>query len=337
MSESQKQTIARYQSFLDAMSLAASLETAARLGVFEALRSGQKDLEVLAQACQLDAEALESLLRVLVAVGAVENYGADFAISQAVGLIASPDRDLGRDIWESLPTYLRGSMSPDHGAVAGNGAAVDLTVARRRAYRERICTRQWSHTAAAMQAAEVLDIGAGLRRLNVLELGSGAGVWSAAMAYRDSDLRVTVVDRAAMLDQCRATYASIDLMDRVTLIEDDYRTWSPPLAQFDLVVLPEVVQLEQDPAAVILLGRAADALRATGQLVILETLREDDGPALPLAIQGLELAVATSGRQRSAAELQRLLIGAGFGLAQWGWLTASSHGIGLVVASLDAP
>ncbi len=33
-----------------------------------------------------------------------------------------------------------------------------------------------------------------------------------------------------MLAQCEATYASIDLLDRATLIADDYRTWSPPWA-----------------------------------------------------------------------------------------------------------
>ncbi len=101
------------------------------------------------------------------------------------------------------------------------------------------------------------------------------------------------------------------------------------------MILPEVVQLDQDPAAVILLGRAADALRDGGQVVILETLREADGPMLALATQGLELALATGGRQRTAAQLQRLLIGAGFGEAQWGWLTASPHGIGLIVAAVN--
>jgi hypothetical protein len=95
------------------------------------------------------------------------------------------------------------------------------------------------------------------------------------------------------------------------------------------------LQLEQDIDAVILLGRAADALRVGGQVAIFETLHESDGPALTLATHALELAVATGGRQRSAGEIQRLLRGAGFGEGQWGWLTASSHGIGLVIATKE--
>lgn len=317
MSDSQKQTIARYQSFLEAMSLSASLDAALKKGVLNALRTGQKNLPQLADLCDCQADALDKLMQVLIAVGAVERYGDDFALSQAVQLIARPDADLGQGIWQGLPAFL-----------SGQAAGVDAIAH----YRQRSTTRQWSHTAAAVQAAGVLDIGVALRGLNVLELGSGAGVWSAAMAYRDPKLQVTVVDTREMLAQCKATYASIDLLQRWTAITDDYRSWPTPLGQFDLVILPEVLQLEQDADAVILLGRAADALRAGGQVVILETLRENDGPSVALATQALEIAVATGGRQRSAREIQQLLRGAGFGDLQWGWLTASTHGIALIVA-----
>jgi demethylspheroidene O-methyltransferase len=183
-----------------------------------------------------------------------------------------------------------------------------------------------------MQAAEVLDVGGRLRGLKVLELGGGAGVWSAAMAYRDPKMHVTTVDHAHHLAHCQATYASIGLESRWTPIADDYRHWSIPLGQFDLVILPEVMQLESDAAAVILLGRAADALREGGQVVITESLREPDGPTEQLALKALELAVATGGLQRSANEIQQLLRGAGLTDAQWGWLTASAQGLGLIVS-----
>ncbi len=230
MSDSQKQTIARYQSFFEAHTLSASLDVAQRYGVMSALREGQKSLQELADRCDCEAEPLEALIRVLIAIGAVEQYGDDLALSQAAQLLTGPDTDLSVKIWKSLPEYL-----------SGQGQAAES----RDDYRRRLSTRQWAHTAAAIQAAEVLDIGGALRGLRVLELGCGAGVWSAAMAYRDPTLHVTVVDSAARLAQCQATYASIEMLDRWTAIEDDYRTWSTPLGEFDLVILPEVVQLEQ--------------------------------------------------------------------------------------------
>lgn len=322
MSESQKQTIARYQVFLDAMAMSACLDSAVKSGVFQTLRSGQRTLEELAASCHIQPQALEHLIRVLAAVGAVEIYGEFIALSQAISLIAPVDADLGHKLWQHLPAYL----TPQEPTNFTSAVSLDV-------YRRRISSRQWTHTAAAVQASEALGFGSALRGLNILELGSGAGVWSAAMIYRDPTARLTVVDHASMLGQCQATFASVELLDRVTMIEDDYRTWSTPLGEFDLVILPEIVQLEQDPSAVILLGRAADALRVGGRAVILETLYEPDGPSLPLATQALEIALATAGCQRTVAEMQRLLIGAGFGDAQWGWLDASPHGIGLVIAS----
>lgn len=296
------------------------MEAALRLGVLDALREGPMELPALAEHCQCDAQALRALVRVLLAVGVLEGYGEDLALSQATQLIAGPDIDLGLGLWSTLPEFLTGQPR---------------TTESLESYRRRICARQWSHTAAAMQAAEVLKIGSGLRGLKLLEMGSGTGVWSAAMAFRDPGLQVTVVDDAPRLAQCHATYKSIDLLNRWTSIEDDYRTWSTPLGEFDLVILPEVLQLEQDIDAIILLGRAADALRVGGQVVVFETLHESDGPGVSLATQGLEIALAAGGQQRSAGQVQQLLRGAGFGEAQWGWLTASEQGMGLVVASKE--
>jgi 2-polyprenyl-3-methyl-5-hydroxy-6-metoxy-1,4-benzoquinol methylase len=335
MSDSQRQTIARYHSFLQTQAISAALHAARASGVLDVLRDGQQDLTELARQSGSDPEAVAALLRVLVAVGVVEQYGEDFALSQAARLMVGPDSDLGEEVYRDLGVYLR--------AAEETGSVEE--------YRRRLCARQWTHTAAAVQAAEVLEIGNlgplptgaaaavdgqaswGRNGLRVLELGGGAGVWSAAMAYRDPTLRVTVVDNGLFLHQCRQTYHSIDVQSRLETVEADYRTWDVPLGEFDLVIIPEVLQLESDAEAVILLGRAADALREGGEVAIFETLNEHDGPAIALATHALELSVATPrGQQRSAAEIQQLLRGAGFEDAQWGWLTASSQGLGLVLA-----
>lgn len=316
MSDSQKQTIARYQSFTDTIAQATILRTALELKLWDILRSGPKTLVELAEHSGCDLQALDGLVRALVALGVMEQYGDDLALSQAAQLVAGPDADLSQNIWSHLTGFVRSQET----ALAND------------AYRRRLIARQWTHTAAAMQAAEVLNIGGSLRGLKVLELGSGAGVWSAAMAYRDSKMHVTAVDQAPYLAHCQATYASIGLDAQWTPVAADYRHWPIPLGQFDLVILPEVLQLESDAAAVILLGRAADALRVGGQVVITESLREADGPTAQLALQALELAVAVGGLQRSAGQIQQLLRGAGLADAQWGWLTASTQGVGLIVS-----
>ncbi|MFO1066295.1 MAG: methyltransferase [Pirellulales bacterium] len=334
MRDSQKQTIARYHSFLHTQAISAALKAARETGLVDVLRDGQRELDELAEQCSCDSAAIANLLRVLIAIGLVEHYGEFFALSQAARLMIGPDTDMGAEVYRDLSAFMRSGE--------GTGSIDE--------YRRRISARQWTHTGAAVQAAEVLRIGppeasesntvepegSGSQRrrgLKVLELGSGAGVWSAALAYRDPTLTVTAVDDGLSLHHCRQTYDSIDLLSRLTTIDDDYRTWDVPLGEFDLVVIPEILQLESDADAVILLGRACDALRVGGEIVILETLNEADGPRLPLATQAFELAIAAqSGRQRTASQIQQLLRGAGFADGQWGWLTASPLGIGLILA-----
>ncbi len=132
-------------------------------------------------------------------------------------------------------------------------------------FRRRLIDRQWTHTAAAMEASSVLDMGGARVGLNVLELGCGAGVWSAPMIYRDAKARITLVDEEELLPFAMQTYQSIDIADRASAVACDYRQWDVPLGEFDLVVLSETLFLETDAEAVILLGRSYDALQQGGQ------------------------------------------------------------------------
>lgn len=321
MSDSQKQTVDRYYAMLQTTAVAHALRTANGIGLIHRLRSGQNDASQLASELQVDDAILASLLQVLVSVGFLEQYGNDFALSQAARLMDGPDREMGHDLFQELPDRMQLSA-----------ASRDREADRRR-YRQRQNTRQWTHTSAAIQAAEVLDLGGSRSGLRVLALGPGAGVWIGAMAYRDPTLTAVIVDDRESLDLAEKTFASIDVSGRIESIEADYTHWDVPLQGFDLVLLGEVLQLEDDHGAIMLLGRSADSLRPHGELVLLEPLWEQDGPQLPLAIHSLELATSCQGKMRTTLQLQGLLRGAGFGEAQWGWLTASHQGLGLVLAS----
>ena len=281
MSEAQKQVIARYYSFLHSVAVVESLKNARHMRIVEVLMDGQKNASQLASECGLDAVSIESIARVLVAIGFLEQYGEDYALSQAARLMVGFDANFGEEIFSALPEYLRNSQS------TGN----------HHDYRQCIAGRQWTHTAAAMQAAEVLQIGESRKELKVLELGSSSGVWTAAMAYRDPTMHVTAVDTAGYANQIKTTFESVELLDRLTVVEADYRSWDVPLGAFDMVILPEVLQLESDADGVTLLGRAADALRPGGEVVIFERLNETDGPALAIAATSLEVANRDANRQ----------------------------------------
>jgi hypothetical protein len=109
------------------------------------------------------------------------------------------------------------------------------------------------------------------------------------------------------------------------------------MGEFDLVVLPEVVCLLSDHDACVLLGRACDALKPQGEVLVLEAMAEPTSRALEHAIADLEIRIATQqGRLRTPAELESLLMGAGLEKSQWGPLPASIHGIGMMIAPRSA-
>ena len=75
----------------------------------------------------------------LVAIGIVEQYDDDYALSQAARLLCLYDEDLGDRRWEQLVDRVRG----EHDQFDDQ-----------RQY-DFLAATQWIHTQAAMQAAEI--------------------------------------------------------------------------------------------------------------------------------------------------------------------------------------
>ncbi len=316
MSDSQNKIPSRYFELLQTQALASSIRVARNHGVFRELFAGQKSTAELARKCQLHEGHLAACIQVLVAAGVLEQYGDDIAISHLMRLMIGSESSFDRSLFDAAEAYVK------EGRCAESKSE----------FRRRLIDRQWTHTAAAMEASSVLDIGGARVGLNVLELGCGAGVWSAPMIYRDANARITLVDQEELLPFAMQTYQSIDIADRASVVACDYRQWDVPLGEFDLVVLSETLFLETDAEAVVLLGRSYDALQKGGAVVVLEPILDDEHPSMARAALTWEVAIACGGRIRSAAEIQRLMRGAGFGEAQWGLLSAENQSLGLVIA-----
>jgi hypothetical protein len=320
MSDAQQQSIAQLHGMLQTFSAASMMRTAASVGVIKQLMTGQKSLMELCQACQIDERFTLLLLNGLQAVGVIERYEEDYALSQAARLLGKSNSDFGAGVFDSLESRLTDPA---------NRSPIDNSQ-----FRLRLASRQWVHTSAAMQAAEVLEVGRQRTDLKLLELGSGAGVWGAAMAYQDPGTQVVSVDNTDCMAMTVETYKSIELTARHTAIVDDYRTYDVELGQYDMVILPDLVEIENDADAVTLLGRSADAVPVGGEVVLIEQLTDEGGPPISITQRNLELALATqAGKLRHSAEIQQLLYGAGFGDAKWGWLTESGIGLALIVAT----
>lgn len=318
-------TIEQYQNWMQTNGAAHLMRAARSSGITERLREKQHTLDELCQALSVDPATTALLLDGLVAIGFVERYDDDFALARAGHLLCQYDDDLGDRRWDGLVDRLKNNNP--------------RTPADSTKYRSHLAATQWIHTAAAMQAAEILDIGGehAQRGMRILDLGCGSAVWSCAMAHRDAESDIVAVDEAASLVAARSTAESIGLGDRFRPIEGDPLTVTLGEQSFQLVVLPQLLSGYSDEQSAGLLAKAAATVRPGGRVVAPDFYAGPGRAGLKESLNRLSIHLDTpSGRVRDLRECQKLFLEAGLGSIQFTYLAASEAGLGMIVAQKPA-
>lgn len=335
MSDAQDKIIRNYWSLIGNNAISHAIRAARETGIFEALvgssssdeatesTGGQKTLGELVEICDLQMDLTDRLLNVLIATGLIERYGDHYAASQVLQLLTQYDADFGEAFLGSCAHQLRG----DNRAEAPD------------AFRRHSVGRGWTRTPLAMQAAAILDIGASRQDLRILEIGTGAGVWSAAFAFRDAATTVVAVDHPDALESSREMIESINLQSRWSTFESDPCGGDLPEGPFDLVILPELIQTMDDDLAVTILGRAADVTAPEGEVLVIDMFDAESPKerTLATAIHDLELALRTPlGRLRRVPLVSQFMEGAGLETPQYAKLDQAPQNFGLLLATRPA-
>lgn len=321
----QDRTLDQYQELMNINAVSHLIRAARQLSIFDRLLQGQHTALQLQQELSLQPEPTGLLLDALVAIGIIEQYGDDYALSQSARLLCQYDDDLGDDRWSQIVDFVRGNRQPSEQQESDSGD---------QQYFDSIAATQWVHTPAAIQAAEVLDIGgddaeSGLR---ILDIGCGSAVWSCAMAHRDATATVTLIDHPGALEASLMTAASIGLNDRVTVIKADPSQFTVPPESFDLVLLAQRLSVLGGEASDALLAKAVDAAAVGGRVVVIDEFRAPGRPNLAEAIGALKLELGTnSGRMRTLEEAKAQLENQQLSQVQFTFLAASRVGLGLAV------
>ena len=328
-------TITQYQNWMETNGAAHLMRAARQSGITSRLREKQHTLEELCESLSLDPSTTNLLLGGLIAIGFVEQYEDDFALARAGHLLCQYDEDLGDSRWETLVDRLK-DLAESQDSDAND--AVESSD-----YRSRLAATQWIHTAAAMQAAEMLDIGGDdsgedgpPRGIRILDLGCGSAVWSCAMAHRDAYSTIVAVDDASALKAARSTAESIGLEDRFKSIESDPLSVTLGEQSFDLAILAQVLSGYSDSEAAGLLQKAAAALKPGGRLVAPDFYVGPGRAGLKESLSRLSIHLATPHcRVRDLPESQQIFLSAGLGSIQFTFLAASEAGMGMIVASKE--
>lgn len=316
----QDRTLDQYHEWMQVNAVSHLIRAAREVGILDTLRDGQKSGEGICQSLSLEPRTTALLLDALVAIGIVEKYGEDYALARAAHLLCQYDDDLGDCRWSRIAKSLRGDAKTSN--------------PKDEEYFDHNAATQWIHTPAAIQAAEMLNVGGdGLVGPSILDLGCGSAVWSCAMAHRDKTATVTAVDHLGALVAAQSTADSIDLGERFTTIAGDPAEVDLPPNYFDLVVIAQRLHALGHSESQSLLGRAIGAAKPAGHVVVIDLFRGPAKANLAEAVEAIKLELDTqSGRMRTLEESEAAFHDAGLQEIQFSFLAASQMNLGLMVA-----
>lgn len=288
------------------------------LGLLDALTEGRRTAAELAGPLALDADTTHRLLRT---AAAYELVGLDRAgrfgltrIGRAAASGSSPsmaawtrylNSDAVQSAWAALPASVRDG-SPSFPAVHGRSVWEHFAAhpEQERTFAEAMLelsrlTLAWIEGGYTWPAAGV-----------VCDVAGGSGPVLAAIMRPRAALRGILVEAEGVLPRADAHLRAEGVRERVELVRGDL--FGGIEARADVYVLKDVMHDYDDERCLAILGTVAAAMPAGARVVLVETALERDDPdpiAAPLDL--LMLTQCDGGRQRSIAELQALLRGAG--------------------------
>jgi hypothetical protein len=312
----------------------------ARLGVADALASGPRDAEEIAELTGTHGPTLYRFLRALGEVGVVaELENRRFALTSFSEMLRSDvpgslrdratiiglpfQRDPWTDLYETIQTgesafdRVHGTTFFDYLAEHHEDAAVfDAAMASVSAVL----------TVSIVQAYDFTPFS------TVVDVGGGRGGLLAAILAANPHLQGVLFDRPAVVAGAEEVISSAQVVDRCKVVSGDFLDSVPEGG--DAYLLSNVIHNWDDDHAVQILGRCRAAMVNTGCVLLAElVLPEGAAPSMAkLADLGM-LIMVSGGRERTEAEYRRLCDCAGLRLTR---IVPSSGPVSLLEAVSDS-
>jgi ubiquinone/menaquinone biosynthesis C-methylase UbiE len=302
---------------INAYQRTAAIKGAVDLDLFTSIAAGNTTTELLAKSCQADERGVRILCDYLVILGfltkTAERYGLtpDSAIfldrsspAYMGGVVDFMLAPMMNDAFKDVAAAVKkgGTILPDEGSIAP-----DHTV--------------WVDFAKAMapmmgmpsqMIAKLVQIPAG-RTIRILDVAAGHGVFGIAFAQQYSNVEVTALDWAAVLEVAKENAERMGVGERYNLLSGsafdvDYGNG------YDLVLLTNFLH-HFDPATnEKLLRKVHDSLADGGRAVTLDFIPNEDRVTPPgtAAFSMTMLGTTPHGEAYTFAELEKMFQNAGF-------------------------
>lgn len=308
----------RVAKLMDGYLVTQLLYVAVKLGIIDALAGGPATAAELAATTGAEPRALNRVLRGLAAEAILdEQTGQRFALTDLGACLQSDDPvGLGGAVLPRGDLYFRAAAglaeSMQSGIMPFEQAYGDTMFSHLAAHPH--LREQFQQSMQARSRREAVDIVAaydfGPYR-HLVDVGGGTGTLLRHVLERHPHLRGTLFDRTEVIDAARASLNASGVADRCALAAGDFFEAVPEGG--DVMMLSRVVHDWNDTDAHRILVNCRNALRPGGTLLLAESLVPERAIENPEAIRmDLHMLLVTSGHERTAAEYEALLTGAGF-------------------------
>jgi hypothetical protein len=297
------------------------LSVAAKLGIADRLEGGPQSANELAKATGAQPDALYRLLRTLASIGVFEEIEPRrFALTPLADLLrtAHPTSfhtmalyqgddayhawgDLLYSVMTGAPAFDRVFGAP-HFAYMAQHPEVSAPF-------DQAMSENSRRVAAAVVAAyDFADAG------TVVDVGGGQGALLAAILGAHPGLHGILFDQPHVVASAQPVLAAAGVADRCEALSGDFFAAVPPGG--DSYVLRHILHDWDDERSVAILRTCAQAMPPRSKVLVVEAIVASGNEGSQTKFLDLQMLVMNGGRERTAAEYERLFASAGLRLTR---------------------
>ncbi|MEK6703836.1 MAG: methyltransferase [Planctomycetota bacterium] len=289
----------------------AAMQAAVDIGLFSAIGKGHLTVPAIAKACDASAKGVRVLCDYWTVQGLLVKRGEAYGLSAEAGTFLD----------KASPAYLGGVMGFLNGPIAPFFGR--LTQAVRKGGCESAGSVEveydgWVAFAQEMGAmmfptAQAIAKLLGPLKGRVLDVAAGHGLFGIVLAQANAGVSVTALDWPKVLDVAKANAGRMGVGERYAVIAGDAFTVELK-GPYELILLTNLLHHFDPERCTALLRRLRAALGPGGRLVTLEFIPNEDRvtPAMSATFPLVMLATTASGDAYTFAELEKMLVAAGF-------------------------
>lgn len=301
-----------------------AIRVAATLRLADLIEAGARRPDELARRCGADAAALERVLRHLVTKGVfAQQEAGSFALTDLSRLLLTDQHNGGMTPWLDVD----GGLGRSDMALSGLLQAVRTG---RPVYEDMFGRTFWEDLEAhpergrafdALMAVQVAQVADEVTTAydwsdvrHVVDVGGGTGTLLAALLTKYPALVGTLVDLPSSVEVGRLNLVAAGLSDRCSYFRDSFFEALPPGG--DVYVLSRILHDWSDDEATAILRRCAEAARASGRVLVIESLVADSETSSMTTTMDLRMLANFGGKERSLAEYRGIAAAAGLALRE---------------------